>query len=946
MSTFDLQSRLDTALKRPLYHSLLVVLFFTALFVVFFSPSILRGAPLAVGADGQNLYFPNFLGRKVFWDHMIFAGFPMMADPQAMTWYPPALLLSLIPGSWNLLILLAYVLTASFIYGYILTVTESRLAGLIGGAILGLSGFMMAHLGHVVVIHAVAWIPLLLWSYEKLRRKWHVGWFVAGSAAIGMSFLVGHTPIFTLGFGLATAYAIVLGWSAPVGRWRYYRTCALLIVLGIGLVAVQIVLTAEIAGQSIRAGYKFSDFISHALPPRQILMLVFPKLFGGLKESGALPYYGAENLTELTGYVGLLPLLLAAIGLIKWPQRALAIFWFAVALLALPLAMGNATPLARLIYHVPIVNQFRAPGRHLLEFTFAICVLAGLGTATIVRKQVTSSLVFKVLVVSTVLLIAGAVVTFVNLDSLYALAAHKDLAPEQVWRWTRRAVGIPLGLFGASALLLINWARAPKSLPRIALLFVILIVDLGSFGWSYDWHYVGIDKAELNPKEIATRYQKILERDNQRILPIRGTMAPTSELPPNLSGLWGVPSASGYNSLVLSRYSQLLNMLDVGTVTRPTWWDPNDQSLNVAAVRYLFMPEMSVATDRFGTTWQDDEMQIWMGAGCNYTSIDSVTFHPTAAPASTAIGIVSRLACGVSLPDGTEFAQLRVVDTGNNVETHSLLAGRDASDWAYDCKTVENQLKHKRAEVFENFDAKVYDESCQGHFYRSIFKLANRKNVKSIELRWTGPVGSLILDKVSLIDDQLHTSAPVDPMTMGESWRFVEEKDGARVFENLSAMPRVWVAPEVIVVGADQARNAIQLSKLTDGRRFDPKQMALVEEPLEMNLGRSDAAASAELVSLTDNAMAVRTASTTPVFLVTSDVYYPGWHATVDDQPAKLYRADYAFRGVAVPAGQHLVKFRYHPSRFYLGAGVSLTSLLILCALPLVSFLKRKGRRP
>jgi hypothetical protein len=945
MSTFDLQSRLDTVLKRPLYHSLLVVLFFTTLFVVFFSPSILRGAPLAVGADGQNLYFPNFLGRKVFWDHMIFAGFPMMADPQAMTWYPPALLLSLIPGSWNLLILLAYVLAASFIYGYILTVTESRLAGLIGGTILGLSGFMMAHLGHVVVIHSVAWIPLLLWSYEKLRRKWHVGWFVSGSAAIGMSFLGGHTPIFTLGFGLATSYAIVLGWSAPVGRWRYYTTCALLIVLGISLVAVQIVLTAEIAGQSIRAGYKFSDFISHALPPRQIGMLIFPKLFGGLKESGALPYYGAENLTELTGYVGLLPLLLAVVGVIKWPQRALAIFWFAVALIAVPLAMGDATPLARLLYHVPIVNQFRAPGRHLLEFTFAVCVLAGLGTATIVRKQVTSSLVFKVVVVSGVLLIAVAVITFINLDSLYALAAHKDLAPEQVWRWTRRAVGIPLGLFVASALLLISWARAPKSLPRIAFLFVILIVDLGSFGWSYDWHYVGIDKAELNPKEIATRYQKILERDNQRILPIRGTMAPTSELPPNLSGLWGVPSASGYNSLVLSRYSQLLNMLDVGKITRPTWWDPNDQSLNVAAVRYLFMPEMSVAMDRFGTTWQDDELQLWMGAGCNYTSIDSVTFHPTDAPASTAIGIVSRLACGVSIPDGTEFAQLRIVDLGNSVETHSLLAGRDASDWAYDCKTVENQLKHKRAEVFENFDAKVYDESCQGHFYRSIFKLANRKNVKSIELRWTGPVGSLILDKVSLIDDQLHTSAPVDPMTMGEAWRFVEEKDGARVFENLSAMPRVWLAPEVIVVGADEARRAIQLSKLTNGRRFDPKQMALVEEPLEMDVGKT-AAASAELVSLTDNAMAVRTASTTPVFLVTSDVYYPGWHATIDDQPAKLYRADYAFRGVAVPAGQHLVKFKYRPSRFYLGAGVSLTSLLILCALPLASLIKRRGRRP
>ena len=88
MAKPDVNSRLEPLLKRPLLHFLLVVLFYTLLFVAFFSPSIFRGAPLAVGADGQNLYFPNFLGRKVFWDHMIFAGFPMMADPQVMTWYP------------------------------------------------------------------------------------------------------------------------------------------------------------------------------------------------------------------------------------------------------------------------------------------------------------------------------------------------------------------------------------------------------------------------------------------------------------------------------------------------------------------------------------------------------------------------------------------------------------------------------------------------------------------------------------------------------------------------------------------------------------------------------------------------------------------------------------------------------------------------------------------
>ena len=62
--------------------------------------------------------------------------------------------------------------------------------------------------------------------------------------------------------------------------------------------------------------------------------------------------------------------------------------------------------------------------------------------------------------------------------------------------------------------------------------------------------------------------------------------------------------------------------------------------------------------------------------------------------------------------------------------------------------------------------------------------------------------------------------------------------------------------------------------------------------------------------------------------VVLSDTYYPGWYASVDGRAAQIYEVDLAFRGVAVPKGQHLVTFRYRPPSVYVGAGLTLAGIL------------------
>ena len=67
-----------------------------------------------------------------------------------------------------------------------------------------------------------------------------------------------------------------------------------------------------------------------------------------------------------------------------------------------------------------------------------------------------------------------------------------------------------------------------------------------------------------------------------------------------------------------------------------------------------------------------------------------------------------------------------------------------------------------------------------------------------------------------------------------------------------------------------------------------------------------------------------------PGYLVLTDTYYPGWQATVDEEPAQILAADHAFRAVALGPGEHMVIFEYTPLSFRIGAWTSLAAALLL----------------
>jgi len=64
--------------------------------------------------------------------------------------------------------------------------------------------------------------------------------------------------------------------------------------------------------------------------------------------------------------------------------------------------------------------------------------------------------------------------------------------------------------------------------------------------------------------------------------------------------------------------------------------------------------------------------------------------------------------------------------------------------------------------------------------------------------------------------------------------------------------------------------------------------------------------------------------------LVISDNYYPGWKAFIDNKETEIFQANYNFRAIIIPKGNHVVKFIYQPSSVRLGLLLSFFSIATL----------------
>ncbi|MFO0936822.1 MAG: YfhO family protein [Gemmataceae bacterium] len=143
------------------------------------------------------------------------------------------------------------------------------------------------------------------------------------------------------------------------------------------------------------------------------------------------------------------------------------------------------------------------------------------------------------------------------------------------------------------------------------------------------------------------------------------------------------------------------------------------------------------------------------------------------------------------------------------------------------------------------------------------------------------------------------------------------------VYENQQVLPRAFVVYEAEAL-ADNA-DALTKLKATDFRR-----KVLIEGNVPTppaSPGSPSQQGQATIRDYQPNRVTIDVQSAQSGWLVLTDVWYPGWVCTIDGDEVPISRADYTFRGVPIPAGQHVVEFRLQSKKYTIGKWVSVMSL-------------------
>ena len=476
-----------------------VVLLIALPAIIFGVPALLGHAVLPGDDLGQNFPLRVLAGREIrsgqlpLYDPYIWSGAPLLAGWNAAVAYPFTWLFAILPGTsaWTVNLIATWATAGLGMFAFLRALRLATLASFLGAFSFAFAGAMSAQVTHFGLIAGLSWVPLQLLSILRLSQDRpaavRLGWIAVLATATGLVILAGEPRAVDDAFVIVGIYA---AWRvARLGRRAGLAavSAAAGLVLGVCLGAVQWLPGLAAISTSQRDASSMALFSSGSLPIRWLTLTLVPDLIGGSGSLGQPSFLTSYNLTEVTSYVGILPLVaaFALLGRLRLRQRPPDwLVWHIAAVVGVVLALGSNTPLGGLLYHLPLFGDQRLQSRNVLVLDLALAVLlaywvdqpfaAGLAARSRVAWETALGVVPPLAVIALVAagLTGGAgLLQWLGVDASTSISAIGRLQPFLV----------PYAVLGAGAVALVIFGRRLGPRPRSRLLVGFVVVDLLAF---------------------------------------------------------------------------------------------------------------------------------------------------------------------------------------------------------------------------------------------------------------------------------------------------------------------------------------------------------------------------------------------------------------------------------------------------------------------------------
>lgn len=896
-----------------------LVVFFAVFYVIYFSPALVQGGYLAPG-DGEVYYLAFFdLPIGQIWNSSILSGYSIINDIQSQVLYPVRWL----SPTFNALVISAYVVAAVSMFGLALKLTGSRIGAVMAAFIVSGSGFMVGHLGHLSIVHAAAWIPAMLWAIASLRNarsEWPV---VLGAAAVALSVYGGHPQVSIIGLLLAGCYGVheiavaTFARGPRRGLAMFLRVFALF-ALGLMFAAPALLPLAQSSNEGVRAGWSIADFNTFSHTLYSLRLTAFPNFYGADGRSPFGGYNGPWNLTELAIYAGLLPWLLAATALLAWRRDRSHWFWVGALVFGVLFCLGTDTTMGLLVYELPVLGKFRAQARFGIVVIIALSVLSAYGVSALLRRPVVASRRL-VLIWLAVAAAAMAAVAWAALNMPLSLGGP---VPSDAVASTPR-LWLPLLLMAVS-LLLMGLFAFKRTRVSALLCVMLVVVDLASFGWFYEWRYPSVNADQETMAPELTRTIDELARGEGRILPLDAAKMLNEPLRPNINMRHGIDSVVGYGPLLPERYAIYAGVDTTGGFAVN---DPTKPIMDVLGVRWI------------AGRHEDGEKRFpqALGRGCGVSvAPNQVRVKIPAGLDIAALRVVSHMNCSVGIVNGRTMARLKLLDGEERRigEALTIDAGEEIAEEAYDRADVRAAIQHRRPPVASSKPSGLW-------FLGELPIDADtvKTPVERIEVTVPDSGGALVtIDSVEAVErgsGRVHALAIAADETGKDVLGPKREVAGMTSFsERLRFRGMTWGVCKTAAASQEEIIAAL-MSGAYGGQDtpFDPFETVLLE-PGQTAAPLSCRTAPKISVTKRDHGVwKLNVSGDGDLLAVVSERYDRNWIARVDGRKVPVLVADGLIMAVPVPAGEHRVELKYRPASYRIGLGLALCALLVCIAL-------------